>query len=34
MRGKKNQKEVTEHILLKESVSSLPILLRCLNLAT
>lgn len=32
--GEKNQKEVTEHILLKEFVSSLPILLRYLNLAT
>lgn len=30
----KNQEEVTKHILLKESVSSLLILLRCLNLAT
>lgn len=32
--GEKKQKEVTEHILLKESVSFLPILLRYLNLAT
>lgn len=31
---KKNQEEVTKHILLKESISSLLILLRCLNLAT
>lgn len=34
MRKKKTQEEVTKRILLKESVSSLLILLRGLNLAT